>query len=370
MDMATIPADGVEIVTHEGFFQLLPGNVDLLTRRPLFEAAHGAGVMQYSAEFGKAHHLPGTVLSVEFIQAVVIGCDEKSQRWLLGFNVRQQREDDPEWLELARWPFSANEQHARAAQHAGRHLAETLGCPLRIFGAKKLPATDPARQGHGVTGPLTPHQREDFTPERVRVYAQSVRFPVQYPGMWLGQTKEGVTLRQAKDSEKARHGVSPAYNQCVINKGAGVIRLIPPTGLLGAFFGGQQGRSIPTGDVRNVELRLTIGRESSSRQDGEDLITEVTHTTYTWGVYLTLSDESLLLAHTAHATSSELTRQRAMAGDKFAVDTRSTMEYLRQHQEDQGAYEAAETFARTVAVVVANTLGTRVVKTQVDSDDL
>jgi hypothetical protein len=74
----------------------------------------------------------------------------------------------------------------------------------------------------------------------------------------------------------------------------------------------------------------------------------------------------VLLAQTTHSTSSELSRKRATVGNKFSVDSQAGIEYLRQHQEDQEAYENAETFARTVSIVIASALGVRLVKTQVD----
>jgi hypothetical protein len=57
-----------------------------------------------------------------------------------------------------------------------------------------------------------------------------------------------------------------------------------------------------------------------------------------------------------------------MVGDKFSVDAKAGIEYLRQHQADQEAYETAETFARTVAVVIASALGVHLVKTQVEEE--
>jgi hypothetical protein len=199
------------------------------------------------------------------------------------------------------------------------------------------------------------------------LFAQSVKLPVQYPGIWLGRARDEVTLRLAKDAAFVKAGgVAPSFNQCVIDPQQGVIRLLPPTGLLGAFFGGQQARVIKTSDVRNVEMRHTVVHKSETRTEDEDMMTEVTYTQYVWEVFLTLPDESLLLAQTSHATSSELSRKRATAGNKFSVDTKAGIEYLRQHQADQEAYENAETFARTVSIVIASALGIRVVLTQVE----
>jgi len=73
----------------------------------------------------------------------------------------------------------------------------------------------------------------------------------------------------------------------VIDPEEGTIKLIPPTGLLGAFFGGQQGRAIKTSDVRNVELRHTIARAFVPQAESQDMVTEVTVTNYIWDVYVT-----------------------------------------------------------------------------------
>ncbi len=83
-------------------------------------------------------------------------------------------------------------------------------------------------------------------------------------------------------------------------------------------------------------------------------------------VVLEVPGESLLLLQTSHSTSSDLLRKRASVGDKFAVDSKGGIKYLRQHQEDQAAYEQAETIARTVGIIIANALGVHLVKTQVD----
>jgi hypothetical protein len=368
--MTTIQAENVEISIREGVWRITPTDEDALSTHPIFHVTRGAGVMEYTPEFGDAHSLPGTVLSLEYVRAVVIGYEEKNRRWLLGLHVARREEDKARWLEIVRWPPGENDLYAAAVQQAGRELAEHVGCPLKIFGAKKLPqkiASTSTRSG--VTGPLVPHKREDIGPQRVRLFAQSVKLPIQYPGIWLGQGRNGITLRLAKEPSPGRGGtIAPSFNQCVIDPEQRTIRLLPPTGLLGAFFGGQHGRVIKIGDVRNVELRHIIAREHVPQPEGGGMITEVTYITYSWGVYVTLPDESLLLAQTAHATSSELSRKRSMVGDKFSVDAKAGIEYLRQHQADQEAYETAETFARTVAVVIASTLGVHLVKTQVEEE--
>jgi len=368
--MTVIQAEDVEIEIRDGNWRVYPSGSDMPAHEPLFKVTRGSGIMEYLSEFADARGLPGTVLSIEYVRAVVLGYENKSQRWLLGLHIAREEKDKPRWLELVRWPPGNNAIYAEAAQQVARPLAEYIGCPLKIFGAKKLPpARPPGMARSGITGPLSPHKREDIGPQRVRLFAQSVTLPVQYPGIWLGKGKGGVILRLAKDLTAQKRGtVAPSFNQCVIDPDHGTIRLQPPTGLLGGFFGGQQGREIRTDEVHNVEVRLTITHEHTTQPEGDNLATEVTHIHYLWEVYLTLADESLLLMQTTHATSSELSRKRATVGDKFSINSKAGIEYLRQHREDQDAYEAAETFARTAAIVIASTLGVHVVKTQVEDE--
>ncbi len=371
--MTTFELEHTEIDIRDGSWRLYPIGSEVLSRVPVFEATRGSGVIEYSADFGEPRGLLGTILSVEFVQAVVLGYDGKTQRWVLGFHLARRADDKPRWLELVGWPPGPNALHAASAQQAARELAEYVGCPLKIFGAKKLVEQKSSRGQvrRGITGPLEPHTREDIDPQRVKIYAQSVTLPIQAPGIWLGAGRNDLTLRLAKDRATGRRGEeAPAFVQCVFDLERRVIRLHPPTGLLTGFFGARRGRELRTSDVRNVELRHVISRDHTTRKEGRDLATEITHVHYTWGVYLTLSDESLLLLQTSHDTTSELSRKRASVGDKFAVDSKAGIEYLRQHQADQAAYEHAETIARAVGIVIANTLGVRLVKTQVDDEML
>lgn len=360
----TIPAEANEIAIFDGRWQIIPLN-DRLTVHPDFEVLRGAGVMNYTAEFGKAHNLPGTVLSVELVQAVIIGYEKASRRWLLGFHIARRVEDKPRWLEILRWPPGDNLQYGALAQQAGRTLAEHVGCPLKIFGAQKLPHTQPLSARSGITGPLEPHQRTDIPHSEVQHLTRSIALPLEYPGMWLGQSRGGITLRLDKSALDRKADETPAYTQCIINADDGKIRLQPPTGLLGSFFGGGS-RDIRANDVRNVERRETLTRQFEPREGKDGLVTEITYTTHNWGIYLTLKTESILLAQTSHTTSSELSQQRAMAGNKFAVDTKAGVEYLRQHQEDQQAHDRARNWAEAAALVIANTLKTHLVKTTVE----
>lgn len=364
--MTVIPAADLEVHIRNECWELVPGS-DLVTIQPVFRATYGGAVIEYTPAFGESRHLPGTLCSVDYIQAVVIGYDEKSSRWLLGLYMLGTAYERPRWVELVRWPEGDNRMYGAAAQQAGRALAEAVGSPLKIFGAKKLtaPLTDPNQRGV-VTGPLEPHRREDIEPELVRARAASVKLPLTYPTIWLGEDRSGVLLRLAKEATSTRKtGEAPSFNQCIINPAQGTIKLVPPTGLLGTFLG-VQGRAIRCDAVRNVELRHTIRERSEQREDGNGLVTDVTVTLHVWGIYLTLPDESVLLAQTGHETNSDLLRSRAMlSDDKFAVDSARGLTYLRLHQADQQLYDRAHDWAESAALVIAGTLGTRLVKTEV-----
>jgi len=340
----------------------------VLSTRPVFQVTRGAGIVEYTPEFGQQHKLPGTVMSIEYVQAVVAGYDEKTRSWLLGFHIGRSPEEKSHWLEIVCWSPGDNTLYGAAAQRAGRELAEYIGCPLKIFGAKKLAKPLAGASSGGVTGPLVPHKREDVGPQQVRLLSHSIKLPIQYAAMWLGPSRNGVTLRLSKEATAGKRGVTPSFNQCVIDMQQGTIKLIPPTGLLGSVLGGAQGRVIKTGIVRNVELRHVIDRESVPQETNGDILTEITIITHRWEIYLTLPDESLLLAQTSHQTSSELSRKRAMAGNKFSVNTSAGIDYLRQHQADQEAYEAAQSWAEHAAIVVAGTLGLSLVKTRIDDE--
>ncbi len=361
--MTVIPADGFEVRIRNSAWELVPTS-ELVTIQAVFHVVHGGAVMEYAADFGEARRLPGTVCAVEHVQAVVIGYDEKSQRWLLGLYMNE-RQAKSHWVELVHWPVGENRMYGAAAQQAGRALADYIGSPLKVFGAKKVtaPLSDPTVRGV-VTGPLTPHAREDVEPDQVQELAQTIALPIQYPSMWLGRERSGVTLRLAKEATASHtRREAPSFNQCVINADQGTIRLVPPTGLLGAFLGGQA-RVLKTADVRNVELRHTVRERVELRDDRGGLATEVTYLLNVWGVYLTLTDESMLLAQTGHESNSDLLRNRAVGGDKLAVDSARGLEYLRLHQADQALFERAQKWAESAALVIASALRTRLVRTE------
>ncbi len=104
-------------------------------------------------------------------------------------------------------------------------------------------------------------------------------------------------------------------------------------------------------------------------QDG--LAVDVTFTTHTFGVYLTLPEEALLLLQAQHLTSSELQRRRLKmnTGARTDLDTSANdMAYMRDHARDQKAFERVRIFATRTAVAIASTLERPLVKTKVGSE--
>ncbi len=361
--MTTIAAEGYEIAVQDGVWALIPD--ESVAHLPVFEARRGAGVIKYRAGFGAAHRLPGTVLSVDYVQAVILGYEMREQCWLLGLHIAAHGEEKARWIELVRWPPGENMRDAAAAQQAGRALAEHIGCPLQIFGAKKL--ARPVAGSGGATGPLVPHRREDVGPERVKLAARNIRLPLDGPTAWLGQAHDQLLLRQSKPSasERRKGRIAPAFNQAIFDTRANEVRLVPATGLLGTLFGGQRARTIPLAEVRNIELRQSVLEEGTQRELDDGVVVDVTLTTTLWEIYLTLRDESVLLAQAAHMTTSDLSRQHVPSSDKFHVDLRAGIEYLRQHEADQAAYDRARNWAEAAATVIASALNVSLVKTEV-----
>ncbi|HLY27776.1 MAG TPA: hypothetical protein VKQ72_15630 [Aggregatilineales bacterium] len=376
--MTALFADGVEINIEEGHWRLynLEGSNSL---SPFFDVLRGSGILSYVASFGKEHGLPGTVLAGDYVRAVVVGFDERNKRWLLGLHVAGPNDLQPRWIEVIRWPFGEEEKYATDSHQAGRILAEYLVCPLKLFGAKKLPGSGPdGKPRPGVTGPLTPHQRQDVDIPRVRVQAQAIHLPIAREGVWIGGAHDMIHWRIAKDSQHSKQasgGVeTPAYSQGTIDQSSQAVRLVPPTGLLGTFLG-PQGRTIAFAEIRNVELRRTVIHESSIVKDEDGMSVDQTRTNHLYGVYLTLSNESVLVAQLRHVITSDLTRHRARTGISAVgkgkgYDAEAEMAYLRQHAVDQQDHDETSMFVESMAVVMAAAIGRTLVKTEVvDSPD-
>ena len=77
--------------------------------------------------------------------------------------------------------------------------------------------------------------------EAVRFHAKQIELPLVHGDIWIGAPAHNtttLTVRLPKDTTPRQPGEneSPAYNQIVFDKNAQTIRMVPPTGLLGAFL--------------------------------------------------------------------------------------------------------------------------------------
>ncbi len=371
--MATLFADGVEISIEDGHWRLYnqegPNSLS-----PFFDTLRGTGLINYVSAFGTSRGLPGTVLATDYVKAIVVGFDERRGYWTLGLHIQEQPAVKPHFVELVHWPAGEDEKFGLDSHQAGRILAEYTVCPLKLFGVKKTPMVNTAGDKRAtITGPQVPHRRQDIELQRVRMKAETIKLPISMAGVWIGGSRNTVNLRIAKDADQAKNGSeSPAYNQGVIDREAQTVRLLPPTGLLGAFLG-PQGRTIKFQNIRNVELRQTITHESSIEKDEEGMAVDATLTHHIFGVYLTLSNESLLLAQLEHVPASELSRHRAKVGVSAVgkgsgYNPEQEMEYLRLHQVDQNQLDATESFAEAAAYVIAAGLGRPLAMTETGDD--
>lgn len=365
--MPDFAADGIEITIENDYWRLF-NQKGLNSLSPFFAAMRGDGLVHYTPEFGESRGLPGDKVAVEYIRAVVVGFDERRQRWTLGLHIAMSNEVKPRFVELVHWGTGNNPQSAVESHTAGRVLAEYLRCPLKLFGVTK-PTQAPSNPRATMTGPLVPHERVDMPLHEVRHLATTIEYPLALNNIWLGMAGN-LTLRLPREATDKEQGEAPAFHQVVIDKNNQAVRLIPPTSLLGMFFSGS-GRSVPFAQIRNVEFRHTILRESSAQPGDDGLSIDVTITTHTFGVYLTLPTEALLLLRTQHVASSDLQRRRLkmVSGARTDLDTSATdMTYMREHQRDQKMFERVRNFAEMVAISIAGTLDRPVVKTKVGSE--
>jgi hypothetical protein len=366
--MVSVMADQVEVNIEEGKWRLynLQGSNSL---SPFFQTVRGSRLLNYVPRFAEARGLPGTVLSGDFVRSVIVGFDEKRQRWLLGIQVMMENDEKPRFVELVRWPEGEDDQYGADSHKVGRVLADYIGCPLKLFGVKKATLAQAAgTTPRGPTGPLEPHRRSDLDPQRVRTRADQVKLPISLEGIWIGASRNGVLLRLPKDTEQTA-AEAPAFNQCVIDHDAQAVRLMPPTGLLGAFKG-PQGRVIRFQDVRNVELRQSVIQESSTRRDADGLDVDVTRKREEFGVYLTLAQESVLLIQLRHQATNEQARYRAKTktlidGD---YDAEKEIAILRQHQFDQQHRDSVTEFTESAALVIAAAMNRPLANTAVGEE--
>jgi hypothetical protein len=155
----------------------------------------------------------------------------------------------------------------------------------------------------------------------------------------------------------------------VIDKDSQTVRLMPPTGLLGAFLG-PGGRSIKFQDLKNVELRHAVLHESSTKRGDDGMDIDVTQKRDLFGIYLTLKDETLLLIQLQHVSSTELAGHKVKTRTLMDTDydAEKEMAYLRQHQRDQSHHDDIAEFIEDAAYVVAAATGRSLVRTEVGEE--
>jgi hypothetical protein len=360
--MKTFDVKNMTIEVDDGNWRLVT-NTDNFMPTLILEAKNGSGVMRYRGDYAELVGLPGDSMSTGYIHAIVVGYKSTDLQWLLGLHVADDPEKKPRWVQLCSWNKAPNTRYAAEAQEAGRILAEFVGCPLKIFGVKKMPNV-----AH--TGPLEHHDRQDIDRDTVEFRASKMVYPGDHLDMKLEERdNNGIALKVGKNAASAVKD-SPPYHNIEIDTRRETIKMFPPTGLLGAFLGGARGREIPFKMVRNVEFRYIVRYDSTMAADDTDdnMLTEQSTVTFEWHVYLTIPNESILLAATTHQTSSELTRTRATKGNTERLNYTDNVTYYRKLEEDQEARETARVWAERAAYIIASTIGCRLVETQVGAE--
>lgn len=368
--MVDILANGVVINIEGGQWRMF-NSEGKHTLSPFFTAMRGEGLIRYTPEYGVSRGLPGNILATDYIKAVVVGLDPRRNCWSLGLQVALHEEDKPFYAELVNWPDQDDKQFAIDCHTAGRILGEYLSTPLKMFGVKKNVQANQANPRATVTGPLVPHDREDVDGHKVKLKASNIGLPLTLGDIWLGQVnKNTVTLRlpkEAIDKDNKTHGEAPAYQQCVIDTNALLVKLMPPTGLLGAFFG-PQGRAIKFEQIRNVEFRHNTVSESTREQNSSGTPVDTWKKTHEYGVYLTIADESLLVLKAKHVSASTLKNQKMRVRSTDTIDVervKADMRYYDQHEQDQAKHDKVSNFAEAAAYVIAASLNKALVKTTV-----
>lgn len=361
-----IIADGIEINIENGKWRLF-NTTGAHSLTPFFETVRGEGLLRYTPGWAEPRGLPGNVLSIQYVRAVVVGLEKRNNRWTIGLHVALREDEPARFVELAHWPPEDLPEHAQASHTAGRVLAEFLTCPLKLFGVRKS-AQQPGVSHPTVTGPLAPHKREDVDLRDVQSLVKEINLPLTLGEIWLGQSNpHTLVLRLPKQTADKSKGEVPAYQNATFDRASQTVRLLPPTGLLGVVFG-PRGRIVNYTDIRNVEYRHTLTHESTLKPEGGEMATDVTRSVHRHEVFLTLSDESVLILQIVHETSSELQRRRLTMKREGIEDigqARQDMEYLRQHQRDQAYSERSRRFADRAALVIASNLSRNLVRTQV-----
>lgn len=360
--MKTFDVKNMTIEVENGVWRIVT-NTDSFMPTLILEAKNGSGVIRYRGDYAEHVGLPGDAMATSHVHAVVVGYKSTDLQWLLGLHITDDTEVKPRWVQLVAWKKAPNTRYATDAQEAGRILAEFIGCPLKIFGIKKMPNT-----AH--TGPLEQHERHDIDRDTVEFRAAKMVYPGDYMDMkFEDRGNNGISLKVGKNAASAVKE-SPPYQNIEIDTRRETVKMFPPTGLLGAFLGGAKGREIPFNMVRNVEFRYIVRHDStvSAEDSDNNMMTEETTTNFEWRIYLTIPNESILLTATSHQMSSQLTRNRAMKGNTERLNYVDNVNYYRQLEVDQEARETARHWAERAAYIIASTIGCRLVETQVGAE--
>ena len=369
--MEQISADGLDIGIDNIRWRIFEGEDERNTRQ-LFQFTRGDGVIYYIPDFGTKIGLPGDRLSVDYIRAVLVGYHDKSNRWLLGIHVAD-RDEDPVFKVLVRWPAANSDVHGHDVRMAARTLSRFLACPLKVFGEKKLPTTTDDPQRTGVTGPLDPHVRRRIDLNEIKKHALDVELPLEGPGFNINTSRGGLTLKLSNPPSGDGQNQSPVFNLVEFNFKQKRVKLIPPTGLLGSFLSGPA-KEVAFQNVHNVEHRYIISEVSSSvpAKDGSYMVEQLTNR-HEWGVYLTLDDESLMLFQATFIQSSELLQSRITTvggGNKLDTNAAEGVKYFKAHVEEQERIDTLNTATLHLAYLVANAMAVHIVKTEVGSSQM
>ncbi len=165
--MTTLFADDIEINIEEGHWRLfkLQGANSL---HPFFDALRGSGLIEYATAFGDARGLPGTVLAGDYVKAVVVGFDERYNRWTLGLHVQTQLDEKARFIELVHWAAGDDEKFGSES-----HLSPDA-CWRNISPAR---SNYSARKSHRLLAPMA--QSGPASPDHwSRTAARIWTFPV------------------------------------------------------------------------------------------------------------------------------------------------------------------------------------------------
>jgi hypothetical protein len=364
--MPVYSAENVEITVKDGFWKAF-NTTGRHTLQAFFVAVRGNRVVNYSAEFGELRGLPGDVLGADYIHAVVVGYDDARRRWLLGLQVALKSEEKLRFVGLAQWPEGDNPQYGADGQAAGRALAEYIGCQLKLFGIKKVPTT--FNKKVSVTGPLEEHRREDIDAVSVQLRAGRIQLPLTAGELSLSRTKNTLALRNPKEAVGAKAGdEAPAYVQGTIDIDAKVIKLLPPTGLLGSFFG-PSGKVIKFDQVRNVELRHVLSYEPSTEKDADGGMIDFSRRRHQYAIFLTLKDEIVLLVKLEHIIDPRRTTTTMRAVQVGVTsgprEIEQEMSRLREFEREAGSLDQKGELAENMSLIIAAAISCPLVKTTV-----